>query len=245
MRSHETDQPVAPSPHVAVSRDADSADPAKVRAAVSGSKEAISSTTVRSLQRLAGNLSVGSLLSEEQPSPVHDVVNSGGGAPLDPATRVVMEQRLGQDLSDVRVHTDAKADESARSVNAQAYTVGSDVVFKSGQYAPDTPSGLHTLAHELTHVVQQRSGPVDGTEAAGGIKLSDPGDRFEQAAERSADRVTSEPASPTPAGSPAAASASVQREAKPEEEEEVQTLAIQRAGADDEVEEEDKKAGPS
>jgi hypothetical protein len=244
MHSHDTDQPNVPTPHVAASREVDSADPAKVRAAVSGSKETMSSNTVRSLQRLAGNSSVGSLLSEEQPSPVHDVIRSGGGTPLDPATRVVMEQRLGQDLSDVRVHTDAKADESARSVNAHAYTVGSDVVFKSGQYAPDTPSGRHTLAHELTHVIQQRSGPVDGTEAAGGIKLSDPGDRFEQAAERTADRVTSEPATPTATASPATGTKAVQREAKPEEEEEVQALAIQRAGAGEE-EEEDKKAGPA
>jgi hypothetical protein len=62
MHSHEADQPVAPTPHVAASREANVADPDKVRAAVSGSKETISSTTVRSLQRLAGNSRVGSLL---------------------------------------------------------------------------------------------------------------------------------------------------------------------------------------
>ena len=91
---------------------------------------------------------------------------------------------MGHDFGDVRVHTDATASDSARSVNAQAYTVGSDIVFQSGTYAPDTDGGRHVLAHELTHVVQQRSGPVDGTPAPGGIKISHPSDSFEQAAER-------------------------------------------------------------
>src|SRR5205823_2420540 len=102
-----------------------------------------------------------------------------------------MESRLGHDFSDVRVHTDSKAADSASAVNAQAYTVGNDVVFQGGKYAPDTNEGKHMLAHELTHVVQQRSGPVSGTPAPGGISVSDPSDSFEQAAEHSATRVMS------------------------------------------------------
>src|SRR5947209_8468049 len=92
---------------------------------------------------------------ESHQAPAHrkDDVGSGGGMPLDRDTRGFMESRLGADFSDVRVHTDAKASESARSVQAHAYTVGTDVVFQSGQYTPESDSGKKMLAHELTHVV--------------------------------------------------------------------------------------------
>jgi hypothetical protein len=66
-----------------------------------------------------------------------------------------MEPRFGHDFSKVRVHTDTNAAESSRSVNALAYTIGQDVVFGVGQYAPHTDSGKKLIAHELTHVVQQ------------------------------------------------------------------------------------------
>ena len=89
------------------------------------------------------------------PSIVHEVVRSPG-QPLDDATRSFMEPHFGHDFSRVRVHTDSKATESARAVNALAYTVGHDVVFGCGQYAPRLPAGEQLLAHELTHVVQQR-----------------------------------------------------------------------------------------
>lgn len=87
---------------------------------------------------------------------VHEVLRSLG-QPLDPATRAFMESRFGHDFSGVRVHTDAKAAESARAVNALAYTVGWDVVFGAGQFAPETGEGRRLLAHELTHVAQQNS----------------------------------------------------------------------------------------
>ena len=88
------------------------------------------------------------------PPIVHDVLRSSG-QPLDPATRAFMEPRFGHDFSRVRVHTDARAAESARAVNALAYTVGRDVVFGQGQYAPGTSAGQRLAAHELTHVMQQ------------------------------------------------------------------------------------------
>ena len=66
-----------------------------------------------------------------------------------------MESRFGHDFSQVRVHRDAKAAESARAVNALAYTVGEDVVFGTGQYAPGSSTGQRLLAHELTHVVRR------------------------------------------------------------------------------------------
>lgn len=90
------------------------------------------------------------------PQIVHQVLRSPGRS-LDPATRTAMEARLGHDFSQVRVHADARAAESARAVNARAYTVGRDVVFGAGQYAPGTRDGEILLAHELTHVLQQRA----------------------------------------------------------------------------------------
>lgn len=91
------------------------------------------------------------------PPIVHEVLNDGNGQALDGATRAFMEPRFGHDFSRVRVHTDERAAESARSVNALAYTVGRDVVFGCGQYATTTSEGRRLLAHELTHVVQQSS----------------------------------------------------------------------------------------
>lgn len=88
------------------------------------------------------------------PPVVHDVL-SRSGQPLDGGTREFMESRFGRDFSGVRIHTDAKAAESARAVNARGYTVGSEIVFASGEYRPSTAAGRRLLAHELTHVVQQ------------------------------------------------------------------------------------------
>jgi hypothetical protein len=84
-----------------------------------------------------------------------DRVLSGSGRPLDPALQLDMGQRFGYDFSRVRVHSDVAAEQSARDVNALAYTVGRNIVFGTGQYAPSTPRGQHLLAHELAHVLQQ------------------------------------------------------------------------------------------
>ena len=182
------------------------------------------------LQRAAGNASVSRLVEEE--SPVLGVVGSGG-SPLPAPMRVAMESRLGHDFSDVRVHDDARASESARAVQAHAYTVGNDIVFQSGQYQPETATGQRMLAHELTHVVQQRSGPVDGTPATGGIKVSDPSDRFERAADASAESVMAAgPIDEAALGSNSGAAA-LQRQGA--EEEEVQAFSVQRAEEEEEV----------
>ncbi len=79
----------------------------------------------------------------------------GGGQPLSENSRAFYEPRFGHDFSHVRVHTDTQAAKLAESVNAQAFTVGKDVVFSAGQYEPERPDGRKLLAHELTHVVQQ------------------------------------------------------------------------------------------
>ena len=72
--------------------------------------------------------------------------------------RSYFEMRFGHDFSRVRVHSDNEAAESAQAVQARAYTLGSDIVFGKGEYAPTTSSGKRLLAHEMTHVVQQRQG---------------------------------------------------------------------------------------
>ncbi len=88
------------------------------------------------------------------PPIVPEVLRSAGN-PLGPTARAFMEPRFGHDFGQVRVHTDARAAESAKAVQARAYTVGRNVVFGARQYAPATTVGRQLLAHELTHVVQQ------------------------------------------------------------------------------------------
>ncbi|SEB83435.1 protein of unknown function [Streptomyces misionensis] len=121
-----------------------------------------------------------------QRSAVHDVLR-GPGRPLDNDTRAEMEARLGADFSDVRIHTGSAARASAAEIGARAYTSREHVVLGDGG------GDKHTLAHELTHVIQQRQGPVAGADNGTGLKVSDPGDRFEREAEANASRVMSAP----------------------------------------------------
>jgi hypothetical protein len=108
----------------------------------------------KSLQRKVRQVEPGTRTDSSVPHIVHQVLRSSG-QPLDPATRAFMESRFGHDFGQVRLHTDSRAAESTRAVNALAYTVGRDVVFGAGQYQPGTNEGLKLVAHELIHVVQQ------------------------------------------------------------------------------------------
>lgn|GEM_PF-2588914 len=145
------------------------------------------------LQRTMGNRSVRQVLQRsahsffkeqnEVPSIVQSVVDRGGGQPLDPATQHLMESRFGVDFSQVRVHTDSMAAESAQAVNAKVYTVNNDVIFGSGQYHPETVLGKSLLAHELTHVVQQANGLKSK------LMISQPRDQYEQEADRVAQSI--------------------------------------------------------
>ncbi|XUZ97087.1 DUF4157 domain-containing protein [Streptomyces araujoniae] len=245
------------------------------RAAATGRADVVGAAGMGLLQRTVGNSALGPLVQRarsasssagaeqeeapapdgapvrdgaggEQRSPVHDVISSGG-SPLDTDTRADMERRMGADFSDVRIHHDGAADASAKGVGAHAYTVGHNVVFQRDAYDPASPQGRTTLAHELTHVIQQRNGPVEGTEAPGGIRVSDPSDRFEREAVANAERVLADPApepaapaaevapavAPPVAGTPAPASApAVQRTATEDEDEQpadVQGAFVQRA----------------
>ncbi len=114
------------------------------------------------------------------PASVHATLRSGGHA-LDLATRDFFAARMGQDFSGVRVHTGALAAQSARDVQARAYTVGRELVFGAGQYDPHSARGRQLLAHELAHVAQPR--------ASGAAALSQPGDASEREAERAAEVV--------------------------------------------------------
>src|SRR5258706_14661424 len=122
----------------------------------------------------------------EAPSIVNEVLRSPG-QPLDPATRAFMEPRLGHDFSHVRVHTDARAAESARSVNALAYTVGDHIAFQPGRYDPSSVGGQRLLAHELAHVVQNRNSGTSTFRSPNAI--SRPSDVSEQEASRVAGHV--------------------------------------------------------
>jgi hypothetical protein len=206
------------------------------RAVADHRPDTLGARSVMHLQRAAGNSSVGSLLQEER-SPVLDVVGRGGGQAIDKETRSHMEGAMGHDFGDVRVHTGGEASKSAVSVQASAYTVGNDIVFGGGNYEPGSDSGKRMLAHELTHVVQQRSGAVDGTPQAGGISVSDPSDRFERAAEENADRVVSGHEGHDHGAGAGGGAPSVQRAAEPmpDEDRSVQRT-VQRTGEEGEEE---------
>jgi hypothetical protein len=89
---------------------------------------------------------------------VESAVTAGSGAPLDPGLRPALEARIGSGFEGVRVHTDDAAAAASASIGARAYTHGSDIFFGRGEFAPETTAGLHTLVHELVHVVQQSAG---------------------------------------------------------------------------------------
>lgn len=208
--------------------------PEQAQAAALGRSDVLDPAAVLGLQRSVGNTGVTSAVEDDRSS-VHDVIGSGG-EPLAADVRSEMEHRLGHDFGDVRVHTDAAAQDSAKSVSAHAYTVGPNVVFQRDKYDPASTAGKTMLAHELTHVVQQRAGAVDGTPAPGGIRVSDPSDRFEREAAATAERVMSTPQSITPPVAAGAAGPAIQRAeaAEDEQEEPVQGLFVQREGEEEE-----------
>lgn len=157
--------------------------------------------------------------------PVVGEVLGSAGRPLDASARSFMEPRFGHDFSGVRVHTDGRAAESARSVNALAYTVGRNVVFGAGRYAPHTASGKMLLAHELTHVVQQqRAG------GAGGVmtySTQDSSEHYEREADRVANAVVRSSGSNAPEGVAAAAAGQVASPSR------TQGVTLQRFGEEE------------
>ncbi len=235
-QERETQDSLRPKP----SRLEERADAALFRAAVDGRADVVGPSGMLRLQRAVGNAGARGLVDG---GGVLDVLSRSAGSPLDEPVRTDMEARLGADFSNVRVHTGDDADGSARAVNAHAYTVGSNIVFQRGRYDTESTAGRTMLAHELTHVVQQRSGPVDGTPAEGGVSVSSPSDRFEREAASTAERVMTAP-TPIAATAPAAATpgGTVQRDVDPplqrdggDEEEAVQGSFVQRAEDEEET----------
>lgn len=120
-----------------------------------------------------------------------DFLRRDEGQPLDPAVRGAVEPRFGHSFADVRVHADGDAAHAAQSVYARAFTVGSDIVFNRGEYAPESPRGASTLAHELAHTVQnEKADSRPPTARAELAPRSRPGDAAESDARRAAAAVT-------------------------------------------------------
>ena len=164
----------------------------RARAAVGAGKVAsLDAAGTRSLQRMAGNAAVASVL-QRKASGDEDIDGSGvkdaisrSGERLDEQTSGRLAQGFGVDPSGVELVRD---DASTTGVNAKAYTVDNKIVVPS-TFDTSSSDGQRTLAHEFTHVQQQAAGPVDGTPAAGGVSVSDPSDTYEREAESNADRV--------------------------------------------------------
>ena len=202
------------------------------------------------LQRTAGNAAVQRLAVQQK---------SDGQTSLDEDTATDIQREKGNgftpdaqaagntsavtqtDYSDVKIHTDAKADQLSRQLGAKAFTVGEDVFFRSGEYQPDSQDGQKLLSHELTHVTQQKQGVVSGGTPQAKLTVTAADDQFEKEADSVADQVVtnSSAESDHDAGQPVQRQAApeeeelqmkretVQREAMPEEEE----LQMQRDGA--------------
>jgi hypothetical protein len=167
----------------------------------------------------AGNQMVVRLLRTSSPqSPATDLGDQiqrrvGRGQPLPSEVQADMSAGLGHDFGDVVVHRDAEAAGLASQLGAKAFTTGRDVFFGSGAYDPGSVAGRETLAHELTHTIQQSGGTVSGTEVCPGLYVSDPSDHEEKEAAAVAHGLAS---APTAAGASAASDQThVQRDPTP------------------------------
>lgn len=185
-----------------------------LHAAESGSVQRLLSE----LQGSVGNDAVQRLVREHGESANATVAQRiraamNGGRPLDSRARREVEPAMGADLSAVRVHDDAESDSLATELGAEAFTTGSDMFFKKGAFDPGSDTGLRTIAHEATHVVQQSRGAVSGRPVGGGISLSEPDDAYERHADEVADRVGGGDAArpSSPASAPGVGRRTVQR----------------------------------
>ncbi|MGD2076889.1 MAG: DUF4157 domain-containing protein [Chloroflexota bacterium] len=191
----------------------------------------VDASTLKQMQQTVGNAAVQRFLAQRQDSGPAEIqeetanaINSkrGSGGSLDSGVAEKAGDAMGQDFSDVNVHTDSQADELSRDLGAKAFTTGQDIFFQSGAYDPGSSDGQRLIAHELTHVVQQGGSAPSG---GGAMTVNDPDDNYEQEADNIADQVMNKP-DPT-----------IQRQ-MPEEEEALQEKpdpALQRAAPDEEM----------
>ena len=156
--------------------------------------------TMKQMQQTVGNTAVQRFLAQRQSSGPTDVqedtaaaINSqrGQGHGLDSDMAQKAGQTMGQDFSDVTVHTDSQSDQLNRQLGAKAFTTGKDVFFREGAYNPASHDGQELIAHELTHVAQQGSSP---TSVQGKMTVNDPNDQYEAEADHVADTVMNQPA---------------------------------------------------
>ncbi|MCA9957910.1 MAG: DUF4157 domain-containing protein [Anaerolineales bacterium] len=153
--------------------------------------------TVTQMQQTVGNTAVQRFLAQRSgggPLEVEDDVahtingRRGQGSALDESLAAKAGQVMGQDFSGVRVHTDNHADQLSQQLQAKAFTTGSDIFFRQGEYNPGSAAGQHLISHELTHVAQQGgTAPVQAK-----MTVNDPNDQYEVEADRVADMVMSQ-----------------------------------------------------
>ncbi|HWE57036.1 MAG TPA: DUF4157 domain-containing protein, partial [Acidimicrobiales bacterium] len=140
------------------------------------------------LQKAAGNSAVAGMLGNNRGDLVRSVVGSPG-RPIDRSVVDMVRDATGDDASGIQVHEGEKAAEAARSVDAEMFASGKHIVAPSGLDV-STREGAFKTVHEVHHIVnQQAKGPVEGTDTGDGLKISDPGDRHEQEANRAAARA--------------------------------------------------------
>ncbi len=160
----------------------------------------LNSQTVTQLQQTVGNTAVQRVLAQRSGDGASEVDEEtavaiqqqrGSGGSLDSAIAQKAGQTMGQDFSDVTIHTDAQADQLSRQLGAEAFTTGSDVFFREGAYDPASSDGQRLIAHELTHVVQQGASAPN---VQGKLSVNDPDDPFEAQADSVADLVMNQPA---------------------------------------------------
>ncbi len=173
----------------------------------------LDASTVSQMQNTIGNSAVQRLLAQrsgDEPSAVDEETaisinqSRGSGHALDDDISARTGGVMGQDFSDVTVHTDSNADQLSQDLGAKAFTTGKDIYFRDGEYNPNSSSGQHLIAHELTHVVQQGASTPS---VQGKMSVNAPNDQYEVEADKVADTVMSQP---------------LQREEMPEEEVQMQ-----------------------
>jgi len=198
----------------------------------------LNASTLTQMQQTVGNAAVQRFLAQRQgdgPSEIQEetanTINAkrGSGGGLDAGFAKKAGSAMGQDFSDVNVHTDSQADELSTSLGAKAFTTGSDIFFQSGQYNPGSSDGQQLLAHELTHVVQQGGAPSGGSK----MTVNDPNDQYEQEADEIANQVMNQP-------DPA-----LQRQDVPEEEEAMAKPDLSRQPIEEEEEMMQPKLDPA
>lgn len=185
----------------------ETAEPKKDEAPLTKSqmKGDLDAQTLKQMQQTVGNAAVQRFLAQRQsdgPSEVQeetaDAIRSkrGSGQSLDPGIAEKAGGVLGQDFSDVNVHTDSQSDELNKQLGAKAFTTGNDIFFRSGAYNPGNSDGQRLIAHELTHVAQQGAAQESlgrPPSVQGKMTVNDPDDQYESEADNVADVVMNHP----------------------------------------------------